>query len=226
MSPGLRLDLHVHSEHSPDSSLSVGEIANAAAERGLGGFALTDHQSVEGHDEFVRVRNLHPRLLLLRGVEVSAREGHVLLYGVSEVPPRGIPIAELVPWAEQRRAVVVLAHPFRWVHGVGAAVVETAPVAGLEARNGRSSPSANAKAESNARACRLALTGGSDAHVRDDVGRAFTEFPAGAASEEDLLEALRERRTSVGGDSLSAGARFRLVLRFASNRLARGLRPV
>ncbi|MCI4345179.1 MAG: PHP domain-containing protein [Thermoplasmata archaeon] len=226
MNAGPRIDLHLHSDHSSDSSLSVSEIANAIAERGLQGFALTDHQSVEGHAEFVRVRNVHARLLLLRGVEVSAREGHVLVYGVSEVPPRGSPIAELLRWADDRRAVVLLAHPFRWVHGVGRAVAEGASVTGLETRNGRSAPSANAKAAEVAERRGLGTIGGSDAHLREEVGRAFTEFPAGVSTEAELLESLREHRTVAGGDSLAAGARLRLALRYASLRLGRGLRPV
>ncbi|MCI4364332.1 MAG: PHP domain-containing protein [Thermoplasmata archaeon] len=226
MSGGPRIDLHVHSEHSADSSLSVAEIANAIAERGLQGFALTDHQSVGGHAEFVRARNVHSRLLLLRGVEVSAREGHVLVYGVSEVPRRGIPVAELLRWADARRAVVLLAHPFRWVHGVGRSIAESAAVSGLETRNGRSAPSANAKAAEVATRRSLGTIGGSDAHLRQDVGRAFTEFPAGVSTEEELLESLREHRTVASGDSLAVGARLRLAVRYASLRLGRGLRPV
>jgi predicted metal-dependent phosphoesterase TrpH len=226
MSPGLRLDLHVHSEHSPDSQLSVSEIAHAIAEAGLNGFALTDHQSVAGHAEFARIRNVHPRLLVLPGVEVSAREGHLLLYGVSEAPARDLPIAEVVEWAHARGGVAVLAHPFRWVHGAGRRAATTERLEGLEVRNGGTSRRANGRAEEIATSRRVAMTGGSDAHRREDVGRAYTEFPEGAEGEAELLECLRRGSTRGVGRSITWGGRIGLAVRNGAHRAARGFRPV
>ncbi|MCI4334977.1 MAG: PHP domain-containing protein [Thermoplasmata archaeon] len=226
MSAGLRLDLHVHSEFSPDSHLPVSEIANAVGESGLDGFALTDHMSVAGHAEFVRVHNVHSRLLLLRGVEVSAREGHVLIFGVSEVPPRDLRVEEVIRWAEPRRGVVVLAHPFRWVHGVGGAVARRARVHGIEGRNGGTLRRDNARADRIAGERRVASTGGSDAHRREEVGRAYTEFPPGLRSEAELLDCLRQGSTRGGGASLSWSAKLALTAGNGFKRLGRGFRPV
>ncbi|HEV2450164.1 MAG TPA: CehA/McbA family metallohydrolase [Thermoplasmata archaeon] len=226
MSPPLRLDLHVHSEHSPDSHLSVAEIANAIAEAGLQGFALTDHQSVAGHAELTRVHNLHPRLLLIRGVEASAREGHLLLYGVSEAPPRDRPVAELLEWTDARGAVAVLAHPFRWVHGAGMEVARGARLAGIEGLNGGTTARANARASQVGVDRGLSITGGSDAHRREHVGRAYTEFPEGLGSEAELLEALRRGLGGASGRSLTWTGRLELALRNGAQRARRGFRPV
>lgn len=226
MSPPVRLDLHVHSEHSPDSRLSVAEIANAVAEAGLQGFALTDHQSVAGHAEFTRVHNLHPRLLLIRGVEASAREGHLLLYGVSEAPPRDRPIAELIDWADARGAVAVLAHPFRWAHGAGPVVAREVRLVGIEGVNGGTSGRPNARAARIGAERGLSITGGSDAHRREDVGRAYTEFPEGADTEAQLITLLRQGHARASGRSLTWAGRLELAMHNGLLRARRGFRPV
>jgi predicted metal-dependent phosphoesterase TrpH len=222
----LRLDLHVHSRYSPDATLPLEAAAHRLGIAGLHGFALTDHNTVRGHVELRGLRERYPHAWLLPGVEVSAREGHLLIYGVSEAPPRGRPAAETIDWANDRAGVVVLAHPFRWIHGVGGRLAAQLPAAALEVRNGRTAESANTRAELVAAQRSLGTTGGSDAHEVATIGRAYTELHDEPASLEDLLEALRRHRTSIGGRSLAAPGRLWLAARNGLRRAARGFRAV
>ena len=226
MSDGTRVDLHVHSHHSPDSRLSLDAIARQLPYAGLRGFALTDHNTVAGHAEIAAIRSAYPGILLLPGVEVSTREGHLLVYGVSEAPPAHRPIEETLDWVRARDGVSVLSHPFRIGHSVGRRLAETIRVTGIEARNGHSSAVANYRAEIVAARRTLASTGGSDVHEISDLGRAFTEFRSGVTSEEEMLRAIRERRVEPGGQSPSFAARFRLGLRTGVLLMARGFRPI
>lgn len=226
MSAGARLDLHVHSRASPDSRLTLEAIAEQVGLAGLQGFALTDHQSVAGHGALLRLAERYPRSVFVPGVEVSAREGHALVYGVDAVPRRGIPLAELAEWCEARRGVLVLAHPLRWVHGAGRRAAERARLQGLETRNGRTAEMANATAELIAARRGLGATGGSDAHERSSVGRAVTELPEEVTSVEEVLEQLRAGRGTAVGRSLSAAGRISLWLHNGLRRSGRGLRPV
>jgi predicted metal-dependent phosphoesterase TrpH len=226
MTDELRIDLHVHSRASPDSTLDLGTVMEHLGAAGLHGMALTDHNTVAGHGTLRRLQERYPRYLFVPGVEVSAREGHVLVYGVDTVPPRHIPVEELVEWAAARNAVCVLAHPFRWVHGVGRRVAASAPVQGLEARNGRNSAVTNGRAELLAARRGLATTGGSDAHEARSLGRAFTSFPFDEPSVDELLERLRQGRCDPGGHSLSVGGRLALSLRNGLLRAGRGFRSV
>lgn len=226
MSRTTRIDMHVHSEYSPDSRLALTEIAEAAVEGGLSGFALTDHQTVRGHPALAELRSRYPQLLVVPGVEAAAREGHVLLYGVAEAPPRGLPVAELIEWAKPRNAVVALAHPFRWIHGVGARVASRVHPTAIEATNGRTSAPANARAELIGLRRHLALIGGSDAHERQTVGRACTELEESVESVESFLEAVRSSRVHPFGESLSFAGRARLIFRVSLLRAARGFRAV
>jgi predicted metal-dependent phosphoesterase TrpH len=226
MNDSVRIDLHVHSRHSPDSTLSLQAIASHLANVGLRGFALTDHNSVGGHPELTDLSSRFRGFLFVPGVEVSTREGHLLAYGISTAPPSHRPIAETVQWVDGHGGVAVLAHPFRLAHGVGRRVADSVMVSALETKNGHTSEVRNAKAGLVAARRHLGSTGGSDAHALADLGRAFTEFPADVATVNDLLEAIRRDRTAASGESLGWAGRLRLAFRTGALRLRRGFRPI
>jgi len=226
MTDGLRLDLHVHSRYSPDSPLTLAQLVGRLPYTGLRGFALTDHNSVGGHAELQELRSAHPTYVFLSGIEVSTLEGHLLAYGLSELPPVHRPVVETIGWVRAHGGEPVLAHPFRWRHGVGRKVAETAPVHAIEARNGHNSEVANAKAELVAARRGLGMTGGSDVHALLELGRAFTTFPEDARTPDELLEALRRGRTQAGGRSLAFPGRVRIGLATGAKFLSRGFRSI
>ncbi|MFW9981402.1 MAG: PHP domain-containing protein [Candidatus Thorarchaeota archaeon] len=77
-------DLHTHSSGS-DGSDSPSEIARKADRLGLGGVALTDHDSLDGLEEFMNTE-VSNELTLVPGLEISAeykdKEVHILGYYV------------------------------------------------------------------------------------------------------------------------------------------------
>jgi len=223
---GLRLDLHVHSQHSPDSFLTLEAITSRLGAVGLNGFALTDHNTLDGLVELAKLRAQFPQFVFVPGVEISTREGHLLVYGVSIPPPSQMPVADTVEWVRDRGGVCVLAHPFRFAHGVGRAVADQVCVTGIETVNGHNSPGANRKAADVAARRHLGATGGSDAHQPADLGRAYTEFPEGTSRVEEVLEAIRKGTTIARGRSLTFGGRIRYEGRTAWLRLRRGFRPI
>lgn len=226
MTGPVRLDLHVHSAHSPDSSLRLEEIVGYLPRTGLRGFALTDHNTVAGHRELALLAARHPEFLLLPGVEVSTLEGHLLVYGVGELPPIHRPVAETIAWAREHGGTPVLAHPFRLSHGVGRAISRQARVPAVEVVNGHTSARANASARRVAADRKLGVTGGSDVHVARDLGRAYTDFPASASTPRELLDALASGLTSAGGRSLTWSGRLRVGARTIGLLARRGFRPI
>jgi predicted metal-dependent phosphoesterase TrpH len=226
MTDGLRLDLHAHSRYSPDSRATLEQLAARLPYTGLRGLALTDHNTVRGHAGLRELQKSAPTYVFLPGVEVSTREGHLLAYGVTEAPPPRRPVLETIDWVRAHGGEPVLAHPFRWTHGVGRRVAETAPVRALEARNGHNSEVSNARAELVGARRTIGLTGGSDAHAVAELGRAFTFFPEDAVSTDDLLEALRRGHTQPGGRSLAFPGRLRLGVATGARFVSRGLRPL
>jgi predicted metal-dependent phosphoesterase TrpH len=226
MTDGIRIDLHVHSRYSPDSRLKLPDLVARLPYTGLRGFALTDHNSIRGNAELVELRKAHPTYVFLPGVEISTVEGHLLAYGVTEAPPAHRPVLETIEWVLAHGGEPVLAHPFRWAHGVGRRVAETAPVRAIEGRNGHNSEVTNAQAELVGAQRGLGITGGSDVHALRELGRAYTTFPEDVRSADDLLEALRRGRTQAGGRSLPFAGRLRVSLTNGAKFVTRGLRPI
>ncbi len=226
MTPGRRLDLHVHSAHSPDGRAPVEALVAAAQQAGLDGLALADHQSVDGLGRLADLARETPGFLWLPAVEVSTDAGHLLAFGLGEVPPRDLPVDAAVAWVEGHGGVPVLAHPFRLVHGVGTRWADRAAVPAIETINGHTGLGTNRRATEVARRRGLGTTGGSDAHGVEEVGTAWTRFPEAAATVDDLLEALRRGRTVAEGRSATASYRLRLAARSLRLRLRRGLRPI
>lgn len=221
-----RFDLHLHTDHSPDSRISLPELPLAMERHGLDGIAVTDHNTVAALPKLRALARQYPRFLWVPGIEVSAREGHVLLYGVQAAPPPRRNLPELADWARDQGALLVLAHPLRWIHGAGRKIAETGRVDGLEVRNGRTAETANARCELIAARRGVAATGGSDAHEIATVGRAYTIVPEAPQSVEELLEMIRRRRTDTGGSSLSVAGRIVLAGRNARRRAGRGFRAI
>jgi predicted metal-dependent phosphoesterase TrpH len=226
MTAGPRLDLHVHSRFSPDSRLSLEEIAGQLVRVGLHGFALTDHNSIAGHAALADLRSSYPSSFFLPGAEISTREGHLLAYGIRSPPAAQRPLLETIEWVRAEGGEPVLSHPFRFSHGVGRRIAESAPVSALEVRNAHNSRRANAKAEALATRRGLAGTGGSDVHGLADLGQAYTQFPEGVSTVDDFLEAIRKGRVGAAGHTLSWPNRLRLRIGTGVRFLGRGLRPI
>jgi predicted metal-dependent phosphoesterase TrpH len=114
----LRIDPHVHSEASYDGHDPVELLLEQAAEIGLDGIVVTDHDVIH---ESVRAAELAPEygLIGIPGVEVSTAVGHLLAIGVDEMPPRRAPLDETVDWVRDHGGVAVVPHPFqRSRHGI------------------------------------------------------------------------------------------------------------
>lgn len=84
-----RFDLHTHSMHS-DGTTTPAEIAQEAAELGLAGFALTDHDTAQGWNE-AREAATKYGIEFLPGMELTTRHEwrstHLLAYGLDPELP-------------------------------------------------------------------------------------------------------------------------------------------
>ena len=226
MNAASRFDLHVHSLFSPDSSAELGQVVEQLPLSGLQGFALTDHNSLRGYARLRELQERFPRYLMIPGVEVSTLDGHLLVYSVDALPPLHRPLTETLEWVDAHQGVAVLAHPFRFFHGVGEKLAGSARVTAMETVNGHSSLVANERAELVAARRGLGQTGGSDSHNLSELGRAYTMFPDGVRTVDDILEAIRRGRCHSAGRSVVGAERWRLAFSTVGRRVARGFRPV
>src|SRR5262249_19471042 len=113
----MRFDHHLHTKrHSPDSDIDPLDLIERARQVGLDGVVITEHHSRWEPGELADLASRAAPLRVFSGAEVSALEGHFLVYGLpslDEVYP-GIELAELLPIVRHHEAAIVAAHPFRW----------------------------------------------------------------------------------------------------------------
>ncbi len=221
----LRLDLHLHSEYSPDSSADVKEMVRAAARRGVHGLCIADHNTLMGSTVAMEMTK-ESDLIVVRGMEVSSRDGHILAYGIWEEVPAGLSAEETVERITEQGGFAVAAHPYRFWSGLREEVIRTSRFQAVEVLNARSVRSNNDKAESLAQELGLPVTAGSDAHRVSDLGRALTLVPEGPLGEEDILVALQKGLGRAAGASRSPYGTLGYVAKCVGDWALRGFRKI
>ena len=187
-----KCDLHVHTNASRDGESSVEEVLTAAAAAGLDAVAITDHDTTEGAIAALACEN--PGVLIIPGIEVSTKQGHLLILGTTRVFVPRQDVIETIAEAKLLGAVTIVPHPFhQWRHGVGLRCREALLAAdAIEALNSRYIiGTANQKAAKVARKYCRPATAGSDAHNCRFVGFGITEIEADDRSAEAILAAIR-----------------------------------
>ena len=220
----MRLDLHNHTRYSPDSRVRPAELVAAARRAGLDGLAITDHNAVGGVREAEEAAA--SGFLVLPGIEISTAAGHVLGFGVRDVVPRGLSVAETFERVTALGGVAVAAHPYRFWSGIGEAALREARFPAYETANARTLRRGNVRAGERAREAKVGETGGSDSHFLDEVARAVTQLDAGVSSVDDLLQALGQGRSRAEGASRGAAGTLRYVPKAVGEWIGRGLRRI
>lgn len=198
----MRADLHLHSRHSPDSTLDPREIAQLAKARGLKAVAITDHNTVAGHAA-MRDACAQEGLLFIPGIEVTSTEGHILAYGVKEAPQSGRTAVETIEEIHALGGIASAAHPERVYTGLSTDVVRAAKFDAVEAFNSQSAVHHNAKARMVAEELRLPITGGSDAHAPYRVSLGYLTMDLEPEStDEAIAQILKGKNTADGSKPL------------------------
>jgi predicted metal-dependent phosphoesterase TrpH len=221
----LTCDFHVHTNYSRDGESSVEEILRRAEEVGLDAIAITDHDTVDGAKKALACKT---PVLVIPGIEVTTKQGHLIVLGVTEMIPAGLDVGETVAIARRLGAVLILPHPYHiWRHGVarkrkaGMVIVDA-----VETFNSRFIVgSANRKAARIARRLGKPCVGGSDAHNARYVGygRTFVDAEPNIPA---ILHAIRDGRVLSGGRRTPLRTYTRQSLKNTWRNLARFTRRV
>ena len=193
----MRFDLHVHSNRSGDSLMSVSDIVEEAKRKKLDGFALTDHNTTAGNKEAAALAK-KAGLVFIPGIEVSTQQGHLLGLGVKSTMRAWIPMEEAIAKIHDQGGLAIPAHPYDVMRRVMGGAFKGLDIDGLETVNGKTFIGNN-KAAKAARELGLPSIGGSDAHTRAELGSAWTECG------KDVLAEIRKGKTKAcGGTSVAA----------------------
>jgi len=197
----MRLDLHIHSQFSPDSNSTVEAILKQAQEVGLDGVAITDHDSVESFFAASElVEDLGLDLTILPGAEVSTSEGHLIALGIRDLTPPGLSAVETIERAHDDGGIVIAPHPFAFFRQ-GIRNLRVKRLDAVEAFNSRYLFGySNYLATRSARKLNLGVTGGSDSHKVETVGFGYTEVNIGDdAGVQQILRAITDGRSQANG---------------------------
>ena len=197
----VRIDLHVHTLHSHDSAAPVSSVLRRCRDSGLGLVAVTDHDNIRGGLE---ARESAAGFPVIVGEEIKSSKGDIIgLFLEKPVPARLTP-QETVKRVKDQGGLVGIPHPFDRLRptAMGAkALQEIVPwVDFLEGYNAHTFLSRdNSRGVEFAAAHSLPVVACSDSHSALELGRTYTEVPAGdlEATPEGLMRAIRSG-TCVG----------------------------
>ena len=206
----VKADLHVHSFYSSDSIITPKELVYYAKKRGLNAVAVTDHNQIEGARKIAAQTDF----LIIPGMEVSSRDGHIVGLNVNELVPRDLSADETVERIHRAGGVAIACHPYALFKGsIGQHV--TTKFDAVETINASSFPfrSASQKAEKLAKRLCLPRVAGTDAHFGPVIGCAYTVVDA-ELNLDSILEAIVKGRCEPAGGSIPFLVRFQNQGRF------------
>lgn len=190
------LDMHVHSDYSIDSVVSVGAIVRAWEMTGILPL-VCDHNSIEGSREvYTRIRRQNPDVPLILAEEVSTRDGEIIGAFLTEKIPPALSAAETLDCIRDQGGLSIVPHPF-CTHrpctidrGVLQELIGRIDVVeGYNARN--RSPEADVHARAFALEHKKPVSAGSDAHTHIELAGAYTVV-APFEGPEDLLANMKD----------------------------------
>ncbi len=194
------VDLHIHTNRSSYcSGLSPDDLITTAMDLGLDGVGVTEHSTHRGAQIAYDMAHEHA-LVVFRGVEVYTPEGDMLVYGISSPVEVDMDFEKLYDLVRAEGGVIIAAHPTRgyWGHHrkyKGHTSEEIlARLDGVETHNGGCKRGLNDLAAERAGRLGVVSTGGSDAHIKNSVGKCLTVFERDFTTEEELVEEIRAGR--------------------------------
>jgi predicted metal-dependent phosphoesterase TrpH len=194
---------------SGDSTTTPEEIEESVVECGIDVLCITDHNATRGAVE------LSERLAcqVVVGEEVKSHAGEIIGLFLEDRIPFGLPADEVCRRIRDQGGIVYIPHPFDPMRNclredVLLSLIEEGLVDALEVRNAKTSlEHLNERARVVAAEAGLAMGGGSDAHVPDALGAAYSEMAAYDGTAAGFLASLRDG--TVKGHHFDAPRRWR-----------------
>lgn len=205
--------IHIHTDYSYDSNITVEQLARGCAAEGVGCVAVTDHDSIEGARRLAGISDIN----VIVGEEVSTRDGHLIGLFLEEWIRPGLSALDTARAIREQGGLVLLPHPF--VRAFSCGLGDTARqmpewIDAVEVGNGQNlSRRADRLAAAFAEQHNLPQYVGADSHMNTSLLPCYQEM-APAYDAHSFLNALRRAELVPGRHPWSyfASTAYRLVL--------------
>ena len=186
----LKIDFHVHTDKSRDGHTSLRQIPKILEQKQLHGLAITDHN--------VNTRTQFKGFISIPGIEYYTLEGHIV--GLGELKPiekkRGV--IETIDMIHRSGGLAILPHPFDIVSSSVNPFKVAAYIDAIEVSNASAFQYFHTKKiREIAIKFGLAEIGGSDSHIPQTIGDAYTIVDVDNATVEAVLTSIKKRHTKV-----------------------------
>jgi predicted metal-dependent phosphoesterase TrpH len=187
------VDLHIHSKYSQDSILEPHQVVKYAAKAGLSVIAITDHNTVKGSLDALKLKPKTDGLIIIPGIEVQTNIGDlVVLFAEEEIRTRDF--NEIVEEAKEKDYLTILPHPFRG-HSDLKKVIPN--VDAIETVNGRRPKHENEKAQKLAAEFKKPQFCSSDSHFSFEIGKTRTRLYTNIDDAENLRKVIFEAKRDL-----------------------------
>ena len=222
----LKLDLHIHSQYSEDGAGTPQEIIKNLQKRGLNGMAITDHNTIEGGLNALKVT---PKdFIVIPGVEISTSDGHIIALDVKDNIPREQSAEITIEKIIDLGGIPIVPHLFRSMSGIKEEklrhVVNKIPA--IEVFNSCSVPHSNLKVAKIAKIYNLGGTGGSDSHNPKYVGYGYTTVDTTDFNVDTVISEIKKKKTWGEGNTLSLDYRSDRMLKSVKQFFQRGFKRI
>lgn len=169
-----------------------------AKKRGLDAVAVTNHDTIEGALETSKGEGF----LIIPGIEVTTKHGHVLGLDVRERIPPMLDVTTTIQKIHEAGGIAVAAHPTALYRGKLRNHM-TEEFDAVEVINASSIPFrfSNWANRKLAEDLNLPQTGGSDAHYAPEIGMAYSMVEA-SLEKEEIITAIKNGKTMACGRAI------------------------
>ncbi len=222
----LKLDLHIHSQYSEDGIGTPLEISKIIKKKGLHGMAITDHNTVKGGLSALKVASKN--FVVISGIEISTKDGHIIALNVKENISRGLTIEETVEKIIDIGGIPIVPHLFRSLSGIKEKklkkIIKNIPA--IEVFNSCSVLQSNLKTMKIAKKYNIGGTGGSDSHIPSFSGEAYTTVNTNNLNIDEIISSIEKKKTWGEGRTLDLNYRRDRMIKSVMQFFERGFKRI
>lgn len=198
----------MHTSNSKDAHTPPDQVVKLCKLAGLDGLAVTDHNALGSTTSDAEV-------IVIPGIEVSSKDGHVIGLGVSAMIQRDLSADETLQRIRNAGGVSIIPHPYDLLRSsVRPNKLKFRPDA-IEVINSASFLHSITweRARKFSADTGIPATGGSDSHIPETLGRAYTVVDADSRNILSVLAAVRRGSTLPYGRPLRFSERLNKIFR-------------